>query len=376
MKQRTLGKTGLSVSALGFGAMRLPTLGGSDCDVDQPQAIAMIRQSIDSGVNYVDTAYVYHGGHGETVVGKALAGGYREKVYLATKLPVWSVEKRSDCDRMFDEQLTRLETDRVDFYLLHCLQKASWPKMRDLGVLDWAEKARAKGRIGHLGFSFHDTFELFQDIVDAYDWSMCQIQYNYICEEVQAGTRGLQYAATKGLGVVVMEPLFGGTLATPPKPVQDLWDRSGGRSAVDMALRWVWNKPEVSLVLSGMSSMEQVRQNLASAERSGVGSLEPDDLDLIARVRDAYQKLSPTPCTKCGYCMPCPHGVNIPQNFELSNQAAVLAGNSAVLCRNLYLSLSESEKAAACQECGICEEHCPQQIPIREKLAGVAKQFA
>jgi predicted aldo/keto reductase-like oxidoreductase len=376
MKHRTLGKTGISVSALGFGAMRLPTLTKSESDIDQSQATAMIRHAIDSGVNYVDTAYVYHGGQSEAAVGKALAEGYREKVHLATKLPVWSVESTADCDRLFDEQLARLETDCVDFYLLHCLQQASWPKMRDVGVLDWAEKARAKGRIRYLGFSFHDTFELFQKIVDAYDWSICQIQYNYICEDVQAGMRGLEYAAAKGLGVVVMEPLFGGTLAVPPKPVQEIWDRAGGRSAVDMALRWVWNKPEVSLVLSGMSSMEQVRQNLASAARSGVGTLKPDDMELIGRVRDAYSELSPIPCTKCGYCTPCPHGVNIPQNFELSNQAAVLAGNSAVLCRNLYFSLSESEKAAACQECGLCEEHCPQQIPIREKLAGVAKQFA
>ena len=376
MQYRTLGKTGVPVSILGFGAMRLPHR-GQESDIDEPATAQMIRGTIDRGVNYVDTAYVYHGGNGEGAVGRALSGGYRDKVQLATKLPIWSVEKLADCDRIFDEQLDRLQTGHFDFYLLHCLQKPYWPKLRDLGVLQWAERQQAAGRIRHFGFSFHDSYETFVEIVDAYDWSFCQIQYNFVNEEVQAGTRGLQYAAAKGLGVIVMEPLFGGTLANPPPTVQRIWETAGnGARPADLALRWAWNSPEVSLVLSGMNSLEQVRRNVASAERAGVGTLTADELALLARVRDEYQRLSPIPCTKCGYCLPCPSGVNIPLNFELYNQATVFQGSSQVLCRNLYLSLPESERATACERCGTCEERCPQHLPVADLLQRAGERFA
>ena len=306
-----------------------------------------------------------------------LTGGYRDKVHLATKLPIWSVEKQADCDRIFDEQLARLQTEHIDFYLLHCLQKTYWPKLRDMGVLQWAERQQAAGRIRHFGFSFHDSYEAFVEIVDAYDWSCCQIQYNFVNEEVQAGTRGLQYAAAKGLGVIVMEPLFGGTLANPPPSVRQIWDTAGEDARpADLALRWVWNKPEVSLVLSGMNALEQVRQNVASAERSGVGTLTAAELELLARVRDEYQRLSPIPCTKCGYCLPCPSGVNIPVNFELYNQATVFQGSSQLLCRNLYLSLPESERATACERCGTCEERCPQHLSVADLLERTGEHFA
>ena len=375
MKYRTLGKTGVQVSALGFGAMRLPRTGG-ESEVDEGRAIEMIRYAIDHGVNYLDTAHVYHGGNGEIVVGKALADGYRQRIQLATKLPTWSVASQEDCQRIFDEQLAKLQTDCIDFYLLHCLHAQSWPKMRELGVLDWADRCLADGRIKHLGFSFHDSYEAFVEIVDAYDWTFCQIQYNYVCEEVQAGTRGLEYAARKGLGVIVMEPLFGGTLATPPAPVQAIWDRVADRyQPVDLALQWLWDKPQVSLVLSGMSTLEQVVANVQSANRSGVGTLTAEERELIDEVRQQYERLSPIACTKCGYCLPCPHGVNIPHNFELYNQANVMQGSSTLLCKNLYLMMSESERAAACQQCGICEEHCPQQLPIRQNLGQVQEQF-
>ncbi|MCY2991804.1 MAG: aldo/keto reductase [Planctomycetota bacterium] len=375
MKYRTLGKNKTSVSALGFGAMRLPTT-GREAEVDEPAAIEMIRCAVDSGVNYIDTAYVYHGGNSEVVIGKALAGGYREKVAVATKLPIWHVASLADCDRLFQEQLTRLQTDHIDFYLLHCLQKKSWSKMRDIGVLEWAEHAQRSGRIGELGFSFHDGYEAFVDIVNGFDWSLCQIQYNYVNEDVQAGTQGLKYAAAKGLGVVIMEPLFGGTLANPPEPIQDIWGSiDPQRSPVDLALRWLWNKPEVSLVLSGMSTLEQVQQNVESACRSGIGLLNQQEMDLIARAQEAYKALSPIPCTKCGYCLPCPNGVNIPNNFELYNHATLFKGSSAVLCRNLYHSLSEAERASACLDCGTCEEKCPQQIPVGTMLRQVSEQF-
>lgn len=375
MQYRTLGKTGVRVSALGFGAMRLPRTGG-EAEVNEELAIEMIRYAVDQGVNYLDTAYVYHGGNGERVVGKALADGYRQRIHLATKLPTWSVANQDDCRRIFEEQLARLQTDYIDFYLLHCLHAKVWSKMLELEVLDWAERLLADGRIRHLGFSFHDSYEAFVEIVDGYDWACCQIQYNYVCEEVQAGTRGLEYAAEKGLGVIVMEPLFGGTLANPPAPVQAIWDRVAGRyDPVDLALQWVWDKPQVSLVLSGMSTLDQVVANVQSAGRSGVGVLRDEERGLIGQVRQEYERLSPIACTKCGYCLPCPHGVNIPRNFELYNQATVLKGSSTLLCRNLYLMMPESERAAACEQCGLCEDHCPQQLPIREHLKQAQEQF-
>ena len=374
MQYRILGKTGVRVSALGFGAMRLPTL-GKESDVDEPAAIEMIRYAIDRGVNYVDTGYPYHAGNGEAVVGRALVGGYRQKVHLAAKLPIWSVQQRADCGRLFDEQLAKLQTDYFDFYLLHCLQKKFWPKMRELGALEWAERLRADGRIRHFGFSFHDTFEAFAEILEGYDWSFCQIQYNFTNEDVQAGTKGLKLAAEKGLGMIIMEPLFGGALANPPPPVRAVWQSASRSHPVDLALRWLWNKPEVSLVLSGMSTLEQVRENLEIAARAEVGGLTAEESDLIGRVQQEYRGLSPIPCTKCGYCMPCPNGVDIPVNLELYNHATVFQGSPVVLCRNLYYSLPEAQRASACADCGQCEERCPQQIPIRSSLDRVQEQF-
>ena len=373
MQFRKFGRTGKNVSALGFGAMRLPTQ-GSESDINEPTAVEMIRYAIDRGVNYVDTAYVYHGGNSEVVVGKALEDGYRDKVFLATKSPIWLVEKTDDFDRFLDEQLSRLQTDHIDFYLLHCLQARFWSKIQDLGVFDWADRARADGRIGEFGFSFHDDFDVFKQIVDAYDWSFCQIQYNLVNEDVQAGTAGLKYAASKGLAVVIMEPLFGGTLANPPEPVQEIWQESGNRPA-DAALRWVWDHPEVSLVLSGMTTLEQVKQNLESADRSGINQLDEEERALLRRVQKKYQELSPIPCTKCGYCMPCPNGINIPLNFELFNSATLFKGSSQLLCRNLYQGLPDSERAEACEDCGTCEDRCPQTIEVGKLMKHVAEEF-
>ena len=369
MKYRKFGSMDEHVSALGFGTMRLPVK-GSEKDVDEPAAIEMIRHAIDNGVNYVDSAWPYHDGQSEMVTGKALRDGYRRKVRLATKLPVWEVESIEDCDRIFCEQLRRLQDEHIDYYLLHCLSRDRWAKMQRLGVMKWIDGLKADGRIGRTGFSFHDSFDAFQEIVDAYDWPICQIQYNYVCEDVQAGTEGLKYAAARGLAVAIMEPLFGGTLADPPDEVRAIW-REAGADPVDMALQWLWSKPEVSIVLSGMSTLEQVRRNVASACRCGVGCLSEEDLDLIARVQAKYRELSPIPCTKCGYCMPCPNGVDIPRNLELYNNSAVLKGSSLVLCRNLYNLLPEAERAGACRQCRECEEKCPQKIEISRQMPGV-----
>jgi len=289
MQYRTFGRLDWKPSALGFGAMRLPILDDDQGQIDEPEATRMIHYAIDHGVNYVDTAYTYHREMSERFLGKVLQGGYRERVRLATKMPCWKVESAADFDRFLDEQLERLQTEFVDFYLLHSLNAGSWAKVRDLGVLAWAEGALADGRIGHLGFSFHDRLEVFQEIVDASDlWTFCQIQYNYMDVDEQAGTRGLKYAAGKGLAVVIMEPIRGGQLAGQvPPSVQALWDSAPvRRSPADWALQWVWNQPEVSLLLSGMSTFEQVVQNVESASRSGVGLLSDAELALIERVRE------------------------------------------------------------------------------------------
>jgi predicted aldo/keto reductase-like oxidoreductase len=333
----------------------------------------MLRHAIDRGVNYVDTAYPYHEGNSERFLGRALQDGYREKVRLATKMPCWLVETPADFDRFLDEQLEKLQTDHIDVYLLHALWRDRWTRMQEMNALEWAEKALASGRIGHLGFSFHGSLPLFKEVIDAYDWTMCQIQYNLLNEDVQAGTEGLEYAAERGVAVVIMEPLLGGALASPPPDVKRVWD-GAGKSPVDVALRWLWNKPQVSVVLSGMSAMEHVQPNLESAERSGVGTLSQEELDLVVRVQEAYKALNSIPCTKCGYCMPCPNGVDIPRNFELYNQAAVYGNES--LARNLYSwHMPEETRAGECIACGECETRCPQQIEISDWMGRVHERL-
>jgi len=370
MQYRQFGKLDWKVSALGFGAMRLPTVkDGEKMVIDEPQAIAMIREAIDQGVNYVDTAYPYHDGQSEVVVGKALRDGYRDKVKLATKMPCWLVTKPEDFDTFLNEQLAKLQTDHIDFYLLHAVWEERWELMNKMNVFEWAEKAKADGRIGHLCFSYHAGPTLFKEVIDAYDWTMCQIQYNFMNEEVQAGTKGLEYAAQKGIAMVIMEPLLGGLIARPPKAVRHIWEEAG-KQPVDMALQWLWNKPEVSTVLSGMSTPEQVRQNLDSAKRSGVGTLAASDLELVTRVRDRYRELQAIPCTKCQYCLPCPVGVNIPRNFEMYNEG--VAYDDLALSKSLYnWHFQEKERASSCVSCKVCETKCPQQIPISEWMPKV-----
>jgi uncharacterized protein len=379
MKYRRFGKLDWPVSALGFGAMRLPQNSPNPADVNEPESVRMIRHSIDHGVNYVDTAYPYHAGKSEVVVGKALQDGYRRKVKLATKMPSWAVKTAADFDRYLDEQLKRLQTDTIDFYLLHGLNKDYWPKLRDLKVLEWAEKAMAEGRIWKLGFSFHDEFPLFKEIVDAYDnWTFCQIQYNYMDTEFQAGEKGLKYAAAKGLAVVIMEPLKGGGLAKqPPETVARIWEEAKHkRTPADWALLWIWEQPQVSVVLSGMSTFEQVEQNLAVAENAGPGALRPIEMKLIARARIAFKKLSPIPCTSCGYCQPCQQGVDIPRIFQFYNNGIMYDNLAqARFYYNFPVSMNPDQRADKCIDCGECEEACPQKIPIAEWLKKVHKEL-
>jgi len=376
MQYRKFGKLDWRVSALGFGCMRLPTIEGQPDQIDEAEAARMVRHAIDHGVNYVDTAYGYHRSQSEPFVGRALQDGYRQRVKVATKLPHWKVEKPEDFDALLDEQTERLQGP-PDFYLIHALGAESWAKVRDFGVLAWAERAMAAGRFQHLGFSFHDNLDAFKEIVDAYDnWTLAQIQYNIMDVNLQAGTAGLHYAADKGLAVVVMEPLRGGLLANkPPQPVQALWDTAGtDRTPADWALQWVWNQPEVSLLLSGMSTFQQVTENLASAGRSGPGTMTPEELALVERVREQYDALSAIPCTNCKYCQPCPNDVAIPRIFELYNQAVMF--NARDPMRFAYTHwVREEERADNCIECGECETKCPQEIDIIDWLKQVHTYF-
>jgi len=375
MEYRRFGKTAWKVSALGFGCMRFPTTDGKPLSqkIDRPEATRMVRHAIDHGVNYLDTAYPYHGGKSEVLLGNILKAGYRERVKLATKSPIWLIKKGKDFDTYLNEQLTRLQTDYVDFYLFHGLNKKSWQNVvLKHGLLKRAEAAVKAGKIRNLGFSFHDDYSAFKEIVDGYDgWSLCQIQYNYMDTENQAGTKGLKYAASKGLAVVVMEPLLGGRLANPPKPIKTILKNQGkGIKPSDLALQWLWNQPEVSVVLSGMTTMGQVRENLKSANMSRTAYLGKDRLKLMENIKKRYRELVPIPCTRCNYCMPCPNGVNIPRIFEEYIDGFI--HDDVRTARSIYSRfLKKEEQASQCKACKRCEAKCPQKIPISELMPKV-----
>ena len=374
---RKFGKTNEMVSILGFGCMRLPiTSEGDPSSIDQDKAIKLIRSAIDGGVNYIDTAYPYHGtgmdkgGASEPLVAKALKNGYRKKVKLATKLPSWLIKTREDMDKYLNEQLERLNTDSIDFYLVHALNKVTWPKLKEAGIAEFLDQAIKDGRIKHAGFSFHDKLDVFKEIVDYYDWSFCQIQYNYLDEKFQAGTEGLMYAAKKGLGVTIMEPLRGGKLANVPKDVKDIFNEAGGkRTPAQWGLSWVWNHPQVSVVLSGMNEMQQISDNIKMASEIQANSLNTEELEIINKAKDVFRKKMKVNCTACEYCMPCPEGIDIPKNFSCYNDHYMF-GKS-----DMYNWIGKGQRASNCIECGKCEEHCPQGISIRKELKNVKALF-
>jgi len=361
---------GEQVSQLGFGMMRLPTADGK---IDQRKVNQMVSSAIDRGLNYLDTAYVYHGGLSEASLAEALAGGRREQVMIADKCPVWLVESPADFPRLLDEQLERLKTDHIDFYLLHALNQGTWDKCLKHGAIEFCEKAKAQGKIRHFGFSFHDETPVFLPILKHYPWEFCQVQYNYLDRQYQACESGLEAAAAQGTSVVVMEPLRGGNLAGPvPRTVQDLWDRAPKRrTAAEWALRWVWNHPDVGVVLSGMGTQEQVDENLATAATARAGALTPEELTLVDQAEKAYRSLIQVGCTACRYCMPCPHGVDIPANFTAYNSYHMFDRSPGA--RGAYQWIAAGARADQCVRCGACTPQCPQGIAIPEVLAQVAQ---
>lgn len=373
-------KNGDELSILGFGCMRLPVK--EDGTIDEERATSQVRYAIDHGVNYVDTAWPYHMEQSEPFLGRALADGYREKVKLATKLPSWMVKSREDMDHFLNSQLEKLNTDHIDYYLVHALVGGLWDSIEKLGVADFLDSAKADGRIINAGFSFHGAGEDFNRIVDAYDWDFCQIQYNFLDEKNQAGTKGLEYASNKGLGVIIMEPLRGGMLTRfVPPAVKEIWDEAPTkRTAAEWALRWVWNHPEVTVVLSGMNEETHIEENLRVADGASPNSLTEAEVRLVKKVEQKYRELMKAGCTGCRYCMPCPEGVDVPLCFELYNNL-YMSGN-ADEAKFLYaamlsgvLSVGEPAFASQCVQCGKCLEKCPQHLEIPTILESVVEEL-
>lgn len=370
MQYVPFGKTGHQVSRLGFGMMRLPTRqddkGGTV--INREEAIRMLRHGIDSGINYVDTAYGYHGGESEIVTGLGLKDGYREKVLLTTKLPQWLVQKEDDMDRLLDEQLKKLDVPYLDFYLLHALNSDAFKRLQRLKYPKFLEKAKADGRIRHAGFSFHDDKETFLNILDDYNWDMAQIQFNYLDDEYQATLSGLRRAGEKGIPIVVMEPLRGGSLANPPEDVKALMKgHASGLSPVGWAFRYAGDFPEVATILSGMTTMEQLRDNLRIFEDVKPNQLSAQDKAFIAKLKETYLARVKVGCTKCNYCQPCPQGVLIPKIFGIYNESYML-NNPRSLKWNYGGVMKGGGDGSLCIECGQCEAVCPQQLPIIDLL--------
>lgn len=377
MIYRDFGATGVKVSQLGFGLMRLPILeekkneADSAKFIDEKESARMVDYAIDNGINYFDTAYVYHGGESENFTGRALSGGKRQKVHIATKSPVWKVKETSDFDRFLDEQLGKLQTDYIDFYLLHALNIESFERIKALGALDFLDKAKKSGKVRFAGFSFHDKSESYPKIFESYNWDFTQILYNYLDAEVDdgPGKPGFEYAQKKTQAMIIMEPLQGGNLSNflHPKVIDIFKSVSPGWTPTEWALRWLWNYPEISILLSGMSTMEQVMENVRIASQANIGQMTSNQLKAVDEVVTIMKDLKGVSCRACGYCMPCPSGVDIPWVFGVYNKT-FLFPDSPSPKRSYNFFGDPAKRADKCTECGQCEELCPHKIPIRAKL--------
>lgn len=377
MKYRKNIKNGDKLSVLGFGCMRLPTKNGG---IDEARAIGLIRNAIQNGVNYFDTAYIYHGGKSETLLGKALAEGLRTKVKIATKLPPFMVKKLDNAKKIFATQLSRLQTDYIDYYLLHMLtDKPMFDRLKAIGVMDWLEQLKAKGTVKNIGFSFHGVKADFEKILKTYPWDFCQIQYNYMDENNQAAKSGLLLAASLKIPVIVMEPLRGGKLVThlPEKVIKTFKSYKDKKSPAEWGLRWVWNHPQVTVVLSGMSDEAQVEENIRIAGDAGPNSLSDGELKVFDIVKAVMLEKTKINCTACGYCMPCPSGVDIPACFSYYNDKYVTGDKSARFkyMQNMGALALKPSNASQCIGCGKCESHCPQKIAIRDQLKTVSREM-
>ncbi len=372
MRYRVNPKTGDRLSLLGLGCMRFTKKNGA---IDQEKAEQVMAHALAQGINYFDTAWLYPGN--EAAVGRFLAKGHRDEVVLATKMPQYKVKKTADFDGFFGEELERLQTDYIDYYLMHMLSDfASWQRLKDLGVAAWIEAKKAAGAIRRIGFSYHGGTDGFLRILDDYDWDFCQIQYNYVDERGQAGVDGLKRAAEKGIAVVIMEPLRGGRLADQiPEKAAEVFRKAGGTPA-EWGLKWLFAQEEVTVVLSGMNSVGQIDENAAIAEKTETGALSGEELAVYEDAKAAIRSGVKVPCTGCGYCMPCPHGVDIPTCFHSYNTKASEGWYTGLKEYFMCTTMKQKPSAAsACVGCGKCEKHCPQRLPIRRYLKEVKKHM-
>ena len=364
METRAMEKLGVKTSLLGFGCMRFPTT--ADGKIDETMAEQMLDKAIAAGVNYIDTAYPYHNGESEPFVGRVLQKYERGSFYLATKLPIWKVEKLEDVDTIVEEQLTRLQTDYIDFYLMHAMNKERWDAMLQMGVVKRLEELKAEGKIRYLGFSFHDTYEAFEEMLCYRDWDFCQIQLNYMDANEQAGLKGYELTVQKQVPLIIMEPVKGGTLAAFGEDIAEMFHAHDEEASIaSFALRWVGSLPNVKVILSGMSTMEQVEDNLRTfGQFRPLNNEESKTIDEVVAILNSRVQNG---CTACRYCMPCPFGVDIPGTFRTWNTYHMYQNYKIV--RNRWEQMEESARPKNCVKCGKCEQSCPQKLHIRDDLA-------
>lgn len=376
MKYRRFGKTNEMVSVLGFGMMRLPLNSDDPKDINEPLATEMVRRSIDAGVNYIDTAVPYHGGMSEPFTAKVLKDGYREKVFLATKLPSWAIKSREDMDKHLNEQLEKLETEHIDFYLIHYLRKDFWKNLTENGLFDFMDSVKKDGRVKHIGFSFHDDYDTFKTILDSYEWDFCQIQLNIIDANYQAGLKGLEDARKKDLGITIMEPLRGGALVTKvPEDVMTLYKAENpSKTPVHWALDYLYDIEGVCSVLSGMSEMSHVEENLKIASESEINKLSDSEKNTLAKVKKAYDRRIKINCTECKYCMQCPQDIHIPYALDFYN-SVYMFDNFEKTNKEYWDFFGDRSRAESCTACGACMTKCPQNIDIVSELQRVSELF-
>ncbi|MCL2095860.1 MAG: aldo/keto reductase [Oscillospiraceae bacterium] len=373
-------RNGDSLSRLGFGCMRLPRK-GAGVGIDIKRSADIIYSAIEQGVNFFDTAYIYPGSEnalGQILYNPESGGNWREKINISTKMPLFIVKSGKDFDMFFSRQLERLKTDYIDYYMLHMLTDFDYfDKIRSLGIEDWVKKEKDRGRIKNIGFSFHGSYNSFAKITDAYNWDFCMLQYNYLDENHQAGTAGVKYAYSKNLPVIAMEPLRGGKLAAglPEKATSEFKRINQDRTPADWALRWLWNKPEITVVLSGMGSMEQLNQNVRTAQESEIDGMTPEELDAVKKVVGIMRENIKVNCTNCGYCMPCPANIDIPEAFSRYNESVMLSRTHIIsqYMMSAGVLAEKTQFASQCIKCGKCEKRCPQEIKIMDELAKASK---